>query len=534
MSPAAINHYQTLSTLRFASRAKIVKTKPIINEITEGNEELKIFKAQLNKLKEELLEKDDQLKQYAKKQLEIQRHLNKSNNMNAKLINEIQFIKQVRDKSEEDYATAQIDVASSKQYQDLLKELKFEQNNNLELFKELEIAKTKVKDYQKTQVDRQKQDLFETMIVNIEHILENLPNNQQVHPQQRGNWEDEVGSLLSDYQDDMKLLQEKYIQQLCVLYSRNLPKIDIIDDKFLQQNPKLDVYLNIISSNDNIDQDSQANNDENDSDDISYDIKTSAMRVIDDIEQKQIFDDIRIDFDSIIDNIAPEDNPSRLNQMLVSYYEEIHEVLQKRLDECQDIIGEYMTQLIESKKKNIQRHMEQLASGDHNHSESSFSTKGSKLDIESITIEHNRRLGQLRDQYEEFLQNAELEFFNVLKNIKGGSEMNYNEQDEINHVEKEHFDNIEEQKVMSNQYNYNINRSSNENIQGKISVTESDSAMSYQTYHPDQRTMLEQDQNYKIKPSKSTTSNPENYTYNPPPKVEPGMCFQKSSSISGK
>lgn len=57
------------------------------------------------------------------------------------------------------------------------------------------------------------------------------------------------------------------------------------------------------------------------------------MRVIEDIDKEQIFDDIKIDFDSIVESIAPEDNPSRLNQMLVSYYEEIHEVLQKRLDE---------------------------------------------------------------------------------------------------------------------------------------------------------------------------------------------------------
>ena len=101
--------------------------------------------------------------------------------------------------------------------------------------------------------------------------------------------------------------------------------------------------MNLITSGD---QDSQ---NEEEIDSVNYDIKMSATRVIEDIEKRQIFADIKIDFDSIVENIAPEDNPSRLNQMLVSYYEEIHEVLQKRLDECQDIIGEYMTQLIECK-----------------------------------------------------------------------------------------------------------------------------------------------------------------------------------------
>ena len=40
ISPASINYYQTLSTLRFATRAKIVKNKPTINEVVEENEAL--------------------------------------------------------------------------------------------------------------------------------------------------------------------------------------------------------------------------------------------------------------------------------------------------------------------------------------------------------------------------------------------------------------------------------------------------------------------------------------------------------------
>jgi hypothetical protein len=42
ISPASINYYQTLSTLRFATRAKIVKNKPTINEITETNDALAV------------------------------------------------------------------------------------------------------------------------------------------------------------------------------------------------------------------------------------------------------------------------------------------------------------------------------------------------------------------------------------------------------------------------------------------------------------------------------------------------------------
>lgn len=162
---------------------------------------------------------------------------------------------------------------------------------------------------------------------------------------------------------------------------------------------------------------------DSESDDINYDLKNSALRVIEDIENKQIFDDIRIDFDSIVDSIAPEEDPAKLNQMLVSYYEEIHEVLQKRLYECQDIIEEYMTQLIESKKKCLQQHMDSIMSGnDENSQEYNHTFKNGKIDISSITSEHNMRLTQLREQYEEFLKEAEADFFNVLKSVKGSSD----------------------------------------------------------------------------------------------------------------
>jgi centromeric protein E len=38
ISPALINYYQTLSTLRFATRAKTVKNKPTLNEIVDESQ----------------------------------------------------------------------------------------------------------------------------------------------------------------------------------------------------------------------------------------------------------------------------------------------------------------------------------------------------------------------------------------------------------------------------------------------------------------------------------------------------------------
>lgn len=57
ISPASMNYYQTLSTLWFATRAKTVKNKPIVNEYTDDSDLLKIYKEELRRMK-------DQLKRY--------------------------------------------------------------------------------------------------------------------------------------------------------------------------------------------------------------------------------------------------------------------------------------------------------------------------------------------------------------------------------------------------------------------------------------------------------------------------------------
>ena len=125
--------------------------------------------------------------------------------------------------------------------------------------------------------------------------------------------------------------------------------------------------------------------------------------------------------------------------------------------------------------------MQTLAADTSNLSGFDFSTKGSKIDIESITVEHNRRLSQLREQYEEFLQNAELQFFGVLKSIKGNSEANYNEQDNSTPVlYTETSDNL---RVSSKTENIELDRISNRNPHSQIS--DSESGKINQSYHTD-------------------------------------------------
>jgi alpha-tubulin suppressor-like RCC1 family protein len=301
-----------------------------------------------------------------------------------------------------------------------------EKLKTMELQKELESWKLKWTEYEEIHMMRQKQDAFETMIVSIENHLQDDSNTGLMNAQKRTNWENEAGMLLSLYQEDLKEQQDKYIQQLWVLYRKILPKIQQVDDLFLTYNEKLECYLNIVklnSSNSTIEeqnteleQDLEINNQDESSE--FEDIKDFALKVIEDIDSKKIFDDIVIDFDNILDNVKPQEDHQKVNNMLVTYYEEIHEVLQKRLDECQDIIEEYMTELIENKKTELHQQMERYAMGEANNINPNKISDSTKNEITRITEDHNEKLQMLRVQYDFFLKNAENEFFNVLKIIK--------------------------------------------------------------------------------------------------------------------
>jgi hypothetical protein len=54
VSPAAVNYYQTLSTMRFATRAKIVKTKATLNEYLDDKGAIEFYKNEIKKLQDEL------------------------------------------------------------------------------------------------------------------------------------------------------------------------------------------------------------------------------------------------------------------------------------------------------------------------------------------------------------------------------------------------------------------------------------------------------------------------------------------------
>lgn len=54
ISPAGMNFQQTMSTLRFATRAKTVQNDPQINEMQDDAQNIKVYKQEIDKLKSEL------------------------------------------------------------------------------------------------------------------------------------------------------------------------------------------------------------------------------------------------------------------------------------------------------------------------------------------------------------------------------------------------------------------------------------------------------------------------------------------------
>jgi centromeric protein E len=59
ISPAQMNYYQTLSTLRFASRAKSIKLQIKTNEYLDKNNKIDYYQKEIQKLKEQLKNKND-------------------------------------------------------------------------------------------------------------------------------------------------------------------------------------------------------------------------------------------------------------------------------------------------------------------------------------------------------------------------------------------------------------------------------------------------------------------------------------------
>ncbi len=115
ISPATMNYYQTLSTLRFATRAKCVRLQVTTNEIFDDKDKIYYYQKEIKKLKEQLRNRDNKMNYNinnnnlsymneesfgAVSQYEYNKILNAYQNLNEELQNYKILYKKEKEKSE--------------------------------------------------------------------------------------------------------------------------------------------------------------------------------------------------------------------------------------------------------------------------------------------------------------------------------------------------------------------------------------------------------------------------------------------------
>ncbi|OMJ72464.1 hypothetical protein SteCoe_29093 [Stentor coeruleus] len=258
VSPAAMNFQQTLSTLRFASRAKTVQNTPHINEILGELANSNEIKAQLTNLQQELLELntskigyetrckflENQLDKIQKemhaKEEQFERML-EGNNKEREMVGKLQM---VIEKQEIDMEKERVMVNS--QYQKIMEKYQEERRMRVELEKELdshkEILGRTIKSEQQTlsrlnmlivksggsPVDipspnfsyhpNADMNFINSLVFHIETDVSIPPNNIN-------EWKEVSSRLVDDYRVSLERLQEQYFNKVQTLAER------LIDDQ---------------------------------------------------------------------------------------------------------------------------------------------------------------------------------------------------------------------------------------------------------------------------------------------------------------
>ena len=258
ISPAAMNYQQTLSTLRFASRAKTVHNTPHINEILGELSSSTDLKNQLNNLQQEILELnttklsyetklkflENQLENTKKEVLLKEEQLEQVMEGNSKERDVIERLQFVLEKQEMEFDKERMRI--NLQNQRLLENYQEERKTRAEKEKELEshkeiLART-IKSEQQTlghlnqliiksggtSVDipnpnfsyhpNSDMDYIDSLVFHIETDV-SIPTNNLTE------WKELSTKVVADYKSNLHKLQEQYFTKIQTLSER------LIDDQ---------------------------------------------------------------------------------------------------------------------------------------------------------------------------------------------------------------------------------------------------------------------------------------------------------------
>jgi hypothetical protein len=236
VSPAALNYYQTLSTLRFAMRAKSVKLKLVSNEYVDDKEKIEYYKNEIRRLKEELRNKTSQ-----DISIRSEGYGNINNNFGGG-----GYIKE-----------------DLKEIMNSYKQMNTELNNYKELY---------LKEKQKSNLYKEKYELLmknpeeSDRIINnnnqinddnmyIDEIISQIQSNDEsnqilqnsLNSVKYSRWKDDTLKISQNYKNDLSSLKEAYKQKIMLLhesvFSNNNTNINNNDDNTNNTNIN---FLNIL------------------------------------------------------------------------------------------------------------------------------------------------------------------------------------------------------------------------------------------------------------------------------------------------
>ena len=225
VSPAALNYYQTLSTLRFAMRAKSVKLKLVSNEYVDDKEKIEYYKNEIRRLKEELKNKTSQ-----DISIRSEGYGNINNNFGGG-----GYIKEDLKEIMNSYQKMNSELNN---YKELY--LKEKQKSNLYKEKYESLIKNPEESDRINNINNNNQINDDNMYIDeiISQIQSNDESNQilqnSINSVKYSRWKDDTLKISQNYKNDLSSLKEAYKQKIMLLhesvFSNNNTNINNNDD----------------------------------------------------------------------------------------------------------------------------------------------------------------------------------------------------------------------------------------------------------------------------------------------------------------
>ena len=418
VSPAALNYYQTLSTLRFAMRAKSVKLKIVSNEYVDDKEKIEFYKNEIKRLKEELKNRTTQdisirSEGYGNINNIFGASGNYINNDMKELINSYKKIQSELNNYKELYLKEkQKSDIYKEQYETLKKQPeeseKFNHINDDNIYVDEIISQIQIND-------------------ESNNILQNSINLVNYNK-----WKDETAKISQNYKDDLNSLKEAYKQKIILLHNsifsynikneKNNDNINNINNiNYLNNNTEIikdkeDINNNNINSrNDSLLNSAEINIKPkvpeellkisqnhskilpNYSDTNTIEDTNEEDEIINKINNGEIFNNINLIYD-----ISEEDNVNNIGNIKKLYSEKIEE-LEKAMEHWKSYIETFYRNKI--KKINEGGGLEIMGLID------------GELPVKKYTTQHQNILKKLRELYQDKVKDLEKAFFSSLKII---------------------------------------------------------------------------------------------------------------------